>query len=190
MASGRRHDRATGWLALPFGLLWGPALGPAGVAVATGAFLIGGLWLSPDLDTRSNATCRWGPLRLLWWPYRRLLSHRSLLSHSPLLGTGLRLLWLAVLVVAACAALQPLGAPAPDELLQRGWELWGSHRPLLIAAVVGLEASSWLHLLQDGDPIPRLPRPLRALGRRWGRLSSRSRRWKGRGPAQRRSRRR
>jgi uncharacterized metal-binding protein len=190
MASGRRHDRATGWLALPFGLLWGPALGPAGVAVATGAFLIGGLWLSPDLDTRSNATCRWGPLRLLWWPYRRLLSHRSLLSHSPLLGTGLRLLWLAVLVVAACAALQPLGAPAPDELLQRGWELWGSHRPLLIAAVVGLEASSWLHLLQDGDPIPRLPRPLRALGRRWGRLSSMSRRWKGRGPAQRRSRRR
>ncbi|MBD2549221.1 metal-binding protein [Microcystis elabens FACHB-917] len=190
MASGRRHDRATRWLALPFGLLWWPGLGPAGVAVATGAFLLGGLWLSPDLDTRSNATRRWGPLRLLWWPYRRLLSHRSLLSHSPLLGTGLRLLWLAVLVVAACAALQPLGAPAPGELLQRGGELWGSHRPLLIAAVVGLEASSWLHLLQDGDPIPRLPRPLRALGRRWGRLSSRSRRWQGRGPAQRRSRRR
>ena len=86
MASGRRHDRATRWLALPFGLMWGPALGPAGVAVASGAFLLGGLWLSPDLDTRSNATRRWGPLRLLWWPYRRLLSHRSLLSHSPPAG--------------------------------------------------------------------------------------------------------
>ncbi|KAF0654883.1 metal-binding protein [Cyanobium sp. Copco_Reservoir_LC18] len=185
MASGRRHDRATGWLALPFGLLWGPALGPAGVAVASGAFLLGGLWLSPDLDTRSNATRRWGPLRLLWWPYRRLLSHRSLLSHSPLLGTGLRLLWLAALVLMACAALQPLGAPAPGELLRLGGVLWGSQRPLLLAALVGLEASSWLHLLQDGDPIPRLPRPLRALGRR---LSSRSRRW--RGPARRRERRR
>ncbi|MBM5822116.1 MAG: hypothetical protein FJ082_06555 [Cyanobacteria bacterium K_Offshore_surface_m2_011] len=185
MASGRRHDRATGWLALPFGLLWGPALGPAGVAVATGAFLVGGLWLSPDLDTRSNATRRWGPLRLLWWPYRRLLSHRSLLSHSPLLGTSLRLLWLAALVLLACAALGPLGAPAPAELLQRGRGLWGSQRPLLIAAFVGLEASSWLHLLQDGDPIPRLPRPLRALGRR---LSSRSCRW--RGPARSQARRR
>ncbi len=190
MASGRRHDRTTGWLALPFGLLWGPALGPAGVAVATGAFLVGGLWLSPDLDTRSNATRRWGPLRLLWWPYRRLLSHRSLLSHSPLLGTSLRLLWLAVLVLLACAALGPLGAPPPGELLQRGRELWGSQRPLLIAAFVGLEASSWLHLLQDGDPIPRLPRPLRALGRRWRRLSSRSRRWRGWRPARRRAHRR
>jgi uncharacterized metal-binding protein len=186
MASGRRHDRATRRLALPFGLLWGPALGPAGVAVATGAFLLGGLWLSPDLDTHSNATRRWGPLRLLWWPYRRLLSHRSLLSHSPLLGTSLRLLWLAALVLIACAALGPLGAPAPGEVLQRVRELWGSQRPLLLAAFVGLEASSWLHLLQDGDPIPRLPRPLRALGRR---LSSR-RRWWRRSPPEARVRRR
>jgi uncharacterized metal-binding protein len=156
------------------------------VAVATGAFLLGGLWLSPDLDTHSNATRRWGPLRLLWWPYRRLLSHRSLLSHSPLLGTSLRLLWLAALVLLACAALGPLGAPAPGEVLQRVRELWGSQRPLLLAAFVGLEASSWLHLLQDGDPIPRLPRPLRALGRRF---SSR-RRWWRRSPPEARVRRR
>ncbi len=102
-----------------------------------------------------------------------------------MLGTSLRLLWLAVLVLLACAALGPLGAPPPAEVLQRGRELWGSQRPLLLAAFVGLEASSWLHLLQDGDPIPRVPRPLRALGRR---LSSRSRRW--RGPARLRKRRR
>ena len=63
------------------------------------AFLVGGLWLSPDLDTRSNPTRRWGPLRLLWWPYRRLLRHRSLLSHSPLLGTAGRLLYLLALVL-------------------------------------------------------------------------------------------
>jgi len=184
MASGRRHDRATRRLALPFALLWWPALGPAGAAVAAGAFLVGGLWLSPDLDTRSNATRRWGPLRLLWWPYRRLLSHRSLLSHSPLLGTTLRLFWLALLVLAACAALVPLGAPAPAELLQRGQELWRSQRPLLLTAFVGLEASSWLHLLQDGDPIPRLPRPLRRLSsrRRWWRRRPRRRGWRCRSP--------
>ncbi len=170
MASGRHHDRLTWRLALPFGLLWWPGLGPAGAAVAAGAFLLGGLWLSPDLDTHSNATRRWGPLRLLWWPYRRLLSHRSLLSHSPLLGTGLRLLWLAAALTVACVALQPLGAPGPEELLQHGQALWHSQQALLLTALVGLEASSWLHLLQDGDPIPRLPRPLRALRRR---LSSR-----------------
>ncbi len=184
MASGRSHDRATRRLALPFALLWWPALGPAGVAVAAGAFLVGGLWLSPDLDTRSNATRRWGPLQLLWWPYRRLLSHRSLLSHSPLLGTALRLLWLALVVLVVCAALEPLGTPAPPELLQRGQELWRAQRPLLLTAFVGLEASSWLHLLQDGDPIPRLPRLLRRLSsrRRWWRRRPRRREWRCRSP--------
>jgi len=176
MASGRSHDRATTLLALPFGLLWAPGLGLAGVTVAGLAFLLGGLWLSPDLDTRSRATGRWGPLHLLWWPYRRLLSHRSLLSHSPLLGTAGRLAYLAGVLVLAAAALHPLGAPAPHQLLEQSHGLWQSRRPLLLAALVGLEASSWLHLVQDGDPLPRLPRPLRAVLRAAGRQRPRRRR--------------
>jgi hypothetical protein len=31
---------------------------------------------------------------------------------------------------------------------------------------VGVEASAWLHLIQDGDPTPRLPRALRRTRRR------------------------
>jgi len=157
MASGRAHDRATWLLALPFGLLWWPWLGPAGLATAAGAFLLGGLWLSPDLDTRSNPTRRWGPLRLLWWPYRRLLRHRSLLSHSPLLGTAGRLIYLTGLVVMLCLLAQPLGTPSPLELVRQGQVLWRQHQPLLLAGLVGLEASAWLHLIQDGDPMPKLP---------------------------------
>ncbi|MEB3322349.1 MAG: metal-binding protein [Synechococcaceae cyanobacterium] len=166
MASGRRHDRTTGLLALPFGLLWWPALGPAGAAVATAGFLLGGLWLSPDLDTRSNAVRRWGPLGSLWWPYRRLLRHRSFLSHSPVFGTAGRLAYLAALTLLLAAALHPLGGPPPRELVERAGELWGQQRPLLLVALAALEASSWLHLLQDGDPLPRTPRLLRRLLRR------------------------
>jgi hypothetical protein len=36
--------------------------------------------------------------------------------------------------------------------------LWQQQRPLLMAALAGVEASSWLHLLQDGDPLPKQPR--------------------------------
>ena len=161
MASGRAHDRATWLVALPFGLLWWPWLGPAGSTCAGLAFLLGGLWLSPDLDTRSNPTRRWGPLRLLWWPYRRLLTHRSLFSHSPLLGTAGRLLYLAALLVGICLLTQPLGTPTPRELLIHGHAIWQQHRPLLLAGLAGVEASAWLHLIQDGDPMPKLPRPLR-----------------------------
>ena len=167
MASGRHHERATGLLALPFGLLWAPALGAAGVAVAALAFLIGGLWLSPDLDTISRSSRRWGPLRWLWWPYRRLLSHRSLISHSPLLGSSGRLAYGALWLLLAGALLHPFGLlPSPQQLLALARGLWQQHRPLVLAALVGVEASTWLHLLQDGDPVPRLPRPLRRLIRK------------------------
>lgn len=161
MASGRNHDRATWILALPFGSLWWPWLGLAGVAAAGGAFLLGGLLLSPDLDTVSNPTHRWGPLRVLWWPYRRLLRHRSLLSHSPLLGTAGRLGYLATGLLAICLLLQPLGGPPPQQLMAAGRTLWEGQRPLVLAVLVGLEASSWLHLIQDGDPMPKTPRLLR-----------------------------
>jgi len=163
VASGRHHDRATWALSLPFALLWWPWLGPAGVISGGLGFLVGGLLLSPDLDTRSNATRRWGALKVLWWPYRRALSHRSLLSHSPLLGSGLRLAYLAVMVLLLSACLQPMGTPAPFELVQAALQLWQQHTPLILTAGVGIEASSWLHLVQDGDPMPRLPRLLRRL---------------------------
>jgi uncharacterized metal-binding protein len=168
MASGRSHDRATSLLALPFALLCWPVLGSAAALAAGLAFLVGGLWLSPDLDTRSNATRRWGPLALLWWPYRRVLSHRSALSHTPLLGSAGRLLYLAAALALLSQLLQPLGTPAAAELAAALGALWRQQRSTLLAALVGLEASAWLHLLQDGDPWPRLPRPLRRL-RRLGR---------------------
>ncbi|MFY8149583.1 MAG: DUF2227 family putative metal-binding protein [Prochlorococcaceae cyanobacterium] len=161
MASGSVHDRTTCLLSLPYGLLWWPWLGPLGAGGAALAFLVGGLWLSPDLDTRSNATRRWGWLRWLWWPYRRGLSHRSLLSHSPLLGSGLRLLYVAAWLGLLSWLLHPLGTPPPAALLQGAHRLWQEQRPPLLAALLGVEASSWLHLLQDGDPLPRLPRLLR-----------------------------
>ena len=163
LASGRSHDRATWALALPFGALWWPWLGLSGAVLAASCFLAGGLLLSPDLDTRSNATRRWGPLRALWWPYRRGLSHRSLLSHTPLIGTAGRLLYLGLVVLALCLLGQPLGAPTPDQLLSGLQWLWHSQQPLLLAAAAGLEASAWLHLIKDGDPVPRLPRLLRRL---------------------------
>jgi len=66
-----------------------------------------------------------------------------------------------VLLVSAC--LQPVGTPPPQMLLRGAAQLWQQHAPLIVSAAVGIEASSWLHLVQDGDPMPRLPRLLRAL---------------------------
>jgi len=61
---------------------------------------------------------------------------------------------------------QPLGTPTPSQLLTALQQLWRQQQPLMITALVGLEASSWLHLIQDGDPLPKTPRILRPLLRR------------------------
>ncbi len=51
MASGRDHDRATSLWALPMAGLLAMLLGGWAGALGGLAFLMGGLWLSPDLDT-------------------------------------------------------------------------------------------------------------------------------------------
>lgn len=157
MASGAAHDRLTQLLALPLALVCWPLIGPT-AAVAVGlAFLLGGLWLSPDLDTRSRPSRRWGPLAVLWLPYRRLVRHRGWISHLPLLGSAGRLAYLALLLLLLSGVLQPLGLPGPRVLVSAAIALWQRQQPLLLAALLGVEASAWLHLIQDGDPLPLPP---------------------------------
>ena len=157
MAKGRDHDRATALACIPFGLVVMPVLGiPAG-CIAGLCFLIGGLWLSPDLDTRSKPLHRWGPLRVIWWPYRRLIPHRSLFSHGPLIGMSLRVLWLVAVGLMAWLLLRSipgLGIPDLNTLSATVQQLVQQHPGSVMAAVLGLEASVWLHLLLDGDPLP------------------------------------
>ena len=119
--------------------------------IAATAFVVGGLWLSPDLDTHSNALRRWGPLRFIWWPYRRLLPHRSVWSHGPVVGTAVRLCvllgWLTILVMLLPGVALKSGVNAVQH--------WIDHQPAqVLALVLGLEASVWLHLILDGDPWP------------------------------------
>ena len=59
MALGRDHDRATLIGCVPAGLLAGFWLGWSLGVLTAAAFAWGGLWLSPDLDTRSRALKRW-----------------------------------------------------------------------------------------------------------------------------------
>ena len=98
MASGKNHDRSI--------LFTTPIIGIIGVSysiqlgiVAASAHLLGGLYLSPDLDTVSKPSKRWGVLKFLWIPYQKHIPHRSPLSHAPVLGSAIRLLYLAALLL-------------------------------------------------------------------------------------------
>ena len=161
MAIGRDHDRATLLACMPFGLALTPWLGLEAGLIGAGAFAFGGLWLSPDLDTQSKPLHRWGALRWIWWPYRRLVPHRSLFSHGPLIGMALRLLWLLSCSLLGWLLLQELLqfllglSIASPSTLAESLKTNALARPQMVLSVaLGLEASVWLHLLMDGDPLP------------------------------------
>jgi uncharacterized metal-binding protein len=96
MPSGKVHDQITlvgAGIALPVFFLAAPPTwrDPWVCATLLGATLFSGLMLSPDLDLDSSIYRRWGPLRVLWWPYQKLLPHRSFLSHSLVIAPALRI---------------------------------------------------------------------------------------------------
>lgn len=109
MASYKTHDRVTlysaallaplsFWAAKAYSpTLWGHPLTTTPLAttlLVVGAYLFSGLWLSNDLDIDSRIYRRWGPLRWLWYPYQKLVSHRSWLSHGFAVGPLGRIVYL------------------------------------------------------------------------------------------------
>ena len=138
-------------LSLPLGLVVAWPLGLSAGVITAAAFLVGGLWLSPDLDTRSNALHRWGPLGGIWWPYRRLIRHRSIWSHGPLIGTATRLLLLLAWTLLVSVLIPSV---SPSLVLTNLQNTLQQYPLQATAMLLGLEASVWLHLIQDGDPWP------------------------------------
>jgi uncharacterized metal-binding protein len=173
MPSGATHDRL---------ILWNLPIVGAGawlltndlglVLASSGAYLFSGLVFGPDLDTRSRHYQRWGLLRWLWLPYQRVLPHRSVFSHGPVLGTCGRVLYLCTWMIffgLICSALwtfwqtpQQWGQ-LPQYWQDQGRQLWQATQQqsrLLLTILVGLEVGAMNHSLSDvlGSNIKRLRR--------------------------------
>lgn len=157
MPSGRTHDRITLW-SLPW--VTGSSLFLTRNAELTlllaGGFLFSGLMFGPDLDIYSRQYQRWGILRGIWWPYRSLLRHRSCLSHGPIIGTTLRVVYfLAFLLLLGSIILalgQLVGGTGSNwlELAKSSAQLLLRQYPYhLIALGVGLELGSLSHAISD-----------------------------------------
>jgi uncharacterized metal-binding protein len=130
MASGRVHAACSVTLAvISFGFLAGTS-NDFQAATACSAGCLAGIALTPDLDQEGlsyseTTIIKWtlgiGYLwLLLWYPYARLIKHRSPLSHFPILGTAGRLLYLFTAAAIPAYFGYRLKAP-PDSF----WPLFG-----------------------------------------------------------------
>lgn len=113
-------------------------------------YAMGTLLISPDLDIYSRPYQNWKWLRFIWLPYQKMLRHRSKLTHSPLIGTLFRSLYLFCIFSLFYAVLTEfLNVP---EIKIRA-----ENYPLGIAALLGIEAASIVHILTDWvyDKLPK-----------------------------------
>jgi uncharacterized metal-binding protein len=156
MAAGLTHDRITK-ICLPLVAISGWVL-TRRVELTIGlaaSFLFSGLMFGPDLDIHSVQTQRWGWFQWLWQPYRKLVPHRSLLSHGPILGTLGRVLylglWVALVLSVGHFGRQWLGfSPRQEQqflVMSRQWAI--DHGPLLWTMLLGLELGAMSHYVAD-----------------------------------------
>src|SRR5205085_7072254 len=163
MPSGKTHDAITLLLAAPtFAAAWGATGSLVLASVATAGMLFGGLMFGPDLDILSRQYTRWGPLRLLWWPYRVVFRHRSRWSHGIIFGTLIRVVYFALmLTLLACIAIYlraifSAGTPADYGAVVHTWRaieagalMQGRTLHFVLAALAGLWWGAASHTLTD-----------------------------------------
>lgn len=118
--------------------------------------------------TASKAMQRWGPLRLIWVPYQLALfawwllftkkkhdsnlGHRSVWSHTPVVGDVLRLVYLAAvasLVGGIALSVVHRGSPTLVWLTMRGFVMGHQHMALL--ALMGCSVATAVHCVLDAS---------------------------------------
>ncbi|MBD2200396.1 MULTISPECIES: metal-binding protein [Calothrix] len=156
MPSGRTHDSITLY-ALPFvaGVtFWQTGSSNVTLFVA-GGFLFGGLMFGPDLDIYSIQYQRWGFLRWIWLPYQKSLRHRSFLSHGPIIGTTLRVVYLSCLIAIAAIFILIIAEKLGNIVFS--WQHVGStvkrsltsYSTEFLALFLGMELGAMSHSLSD-----------------------------------------
>ena len=155
MPSGRTHDRITLWsLPVVVGLSFELVRSTHLTLFVSGGFLFSGLMFGPDLDINSRQFQRWGWFRWLWQPYQTSLNHRSFLSHGPLIGTALRVLYLLTWLVVTVALALAIDKIFDLEwrilgLVEIGWRSLSQYYIEVIALLVGLELGAMSHSVSD-----------------------------------------
>lgn len=106
-------------------------------------FLVGTFFLTPDLDTHSNAYNKWGLLRIFWYPYQAVMPHRSFLTHTIIIGDFIRILYM---LIVFSPFLFLLNATVLDGRLL---DIAKEHELALVTFVMGVIAASTLHIIAD-----------------------------------------
>ena len=139
MSSGKDHDKINS-LVMAGVLVLGVTSNSYPLIFSGLGIGLGTVWLSPDLDlTKSNPTNRLGPFKALLMPYRLLCGHhRSIVSHSPIFSSLIRVAYFMSPIVIWCVINDK------QDLLSKV-----TLSPAFFWTLIGLEIATDLHLFLD-----------------------------------------
>lgn len=156
MADGETHNLVSKLSALPAAGIAITLTGDWAMGAAVALGCLSGMVLTPDLDcietpvvTKAEEWMRKVPLLGIimvwyWMPYAMLIPHRHALSHTPVLGTLLRLVYLTPLLLMATALVYAYG-PEGAVITMYQW----LRSPVMFGWVLGLMISDFMHYLFD-----------------------------------------
>lgn len=156
MPSGQTHDRITIWsMPVVAGITLVLTRSSNVTLLVAGGFMFGGLMFGPDLDIYSRQFQRWGFLRWIWLPYQKSLRHRSFLSHGPIIGTTLRVVYITTFLAMVGILVLVVFAKLGNVALNWG-EFWGNVGKIIsiyygefFAWFLGCELGAMSHSLSD-----------------------------------------
>ncbi|MGF1591303.1 MAG: metal-binding protein [Pleurocapsa sp.] len=157
MPSGVTHDRITLWI-LPWvaGITYGLTNNGELTLILAGGCLFSGMMFGPDLDIDSIQYKRWSIIRGIWLPYRRFIRHRSFLSHGPIIGTCVRILylfvmiaWVSIFAVAIAQLCFGFTWNWQDFVRKQLFLLIRTYPHETIALAIGLEIGAMSHSISD-----------------------------------------
>ncbi len=126
------------------------------------SFIFGVFMLSPDLDTKSKSYSRWGFLRFIWLPYRKIMKHRSIFSHLPFVGTLIRTSYLVIsitlivclityimLFILGIKTNQNIFLLMKNSFVMTFKVILQIKRDYIIAAILGISMGDLIHYILD-----------------------------------------
>lgn len=135
------------------------AVGLAPVSPAAALGCLSGVLLSPDLDVDTGyyglhvIRAIWGEAgaavwRAFWLPYAKIMPHRSIASHFPLVSTAVRLGYVLLPMLAIISIIGHIsGTGAPVPLTEQLFRFL--HSPPFLRFAAGLALSDAVHAAAD-----------------------------------------
>ncbi len=157
MPSGKTHRRidlvmllvivgAAVYFWAPLAAFWGRDNLAEYGAIFVIAYLFGTFLLSPDMDLHTSDPMKnWGVLQLVWRPYAALFKHRGL-SHTPIIGTLTRVVYILLVAYGMFAAA--------NMLFDMGWKMslrdvTTRHLHIISWGFCGLFLPDFFHIIAD-----------------------------------------